>query len=722
MSNTVYQRSVTGTIYNMTTKKLFYKEIKSFDSAASITDKKKNIPSGGYIKFFAHSDSIFHGAQGEVRYSSNINGDFVIKWDNPYAPWNNSSYSIECEGGQDYFVFRTVDDSHDATVNYYIYDIKRIADSPAINIRDVDEENAEIKLSKTELPYVNGGGKIHFTIDNMMSLLKGGGRDKIQLIIGVAYGTDSFEMYKNILADDSLSDIANGGIVFSTPDIIDGYTYILDINGVKRKFLIDKGLYFPKDNEFKSTLVIGEDYKQKIFISPSELGVALKFRSIFKNANANGVSKNIEGLPPGLSLSSEDPFTIVGVPSQSGEYAVTVTAVRETDDARAVKFFNMHVEYDKMDITLKEYGTSNDLNDYVEIYTEQAFACEVLVSNGYPPYTIRLKNKDIKKPALPVGIELWGSFIIGTTSQKADTYVCDIVATDRYGNLATKEITIHVYKGMRIFPENIEGMDIDNLQEIPLTTHVNDKILDNSSLKYHIDSDTSHFFGIKSNKLFVKKEVTPGVYKVNVFVTPSETPWESFIYTRRSYIVAIGKKLLLSKKAFPRGRVGMPYNWGVEVNGYTPPNYPKGIALIIPELPDGLELGPDFKIVGTPVSQGVFIVDVVAADIISNKDYGCSSYKVIIDGPPVAKNIMNRTFPHGNVSIPLSDYISSTVGISGGTLFPGEGSMVTGTIDNKAMLHLNIPYNTVGDVVLSYTVENKFGKSHAALIQFLIHE
>lgn len=706
----------------MTTKQLYYKDIKSFDSAVSITGEGKNIPPGGYIKFLAHSDSMFRGAQGEVKYSSNINGDFVIKWDNPYAPWNNTSYSIECEGGQDYFVFRTVDDSHDATVNYYIYDIKKIADSPAINIRDVDEENAGIKLSKTELPYVNGDGKIHFTIDNIRSLLKAGGRDKIQLNIGVGYGIDYFEMYKNILADESLSDFANGKIVFSTPDIIDGYTYILDINDIKHKFLIDKGLYFPKDNEFKNTLVVGEGYKQKIYISPSEQGVVLKFSSIFKNANANGVSKNIDGLPPGLSLSGEDPFTIVGVPSQSGEYTVTVTAVRESDDARAVKVFNLHVVYGKMDIALKEYGTNNSLNDYVEIYTEQAFACEVLVSNGYPPYTIRVNNKDIKKPALPVGIELWGSFIIGTTSQKADTYVCDIVATDRYSNLAKKEITIHVYKGMQIFPENIEGMDIKKLQEIPLTTHVNGKVLDNSSLKYHIDPDTSHFFDIKSNKLFVKKEVTPGVYKVNVFVTPSETPWESFIYARRSYIIAIGNKLLLSKKTLPRGRVGMPYGGEVEVNGYTPPNYPKGMVLIIPELPDGLELSPEFRIVGTPVSQGVFIIDVVAADVISNKDYGCLSYQIIIDGPPVAKNIMNRTFPHGNISIPLSDYISSTVSISGGTIFPSEGSRVTGTIDNKAMLHLNIPYNTVGEVVLSYTVENKFGKSDAALIQFLVHE
>ncbi|MFN1150031.1 hypothetical protein [Serratia liquefaciens] len=712
----------------MANKKLSFQEIKSSESAVNILSKDKDIAPGGYVKFIAYSNSIFHGAQGEAKYHSSNDCGFVITWDNPYAPWNNSRYSIKCDKAGDFFVFCKIDDSHDATANYYIYDITRIANSQLINIRDVDEENVDIKLSKTTLPYVDsddkGNGRIHFVVDNMNKLLNSGGDDKIQMIIGVMYGIDSFEKYKEIQKN-SASDIVNGNIVFSMDDALDGYTYILEINGREHKFSIDNGLYFPKDNGFKDTLVIGENYKQKIIITPNEQGVTLKFNSIFKNANTNGASKDIEGLPPGLNISSEDPFTIVGVPSQSGEYNVTVTAIREFDEARAIKIFNMHVVYDAMNIALKEYGTDKSLNDYVEIFTEQAFACEVLVSNGFPPYTIRVKSKDINKPALPVGVELWGSFIIGTASQKVGKYVFDVIATDRYGNLATKEITFDVFKQMQIFPENIDGMDINKLHEITLSSHVKGKAVDASSLKYHIGPGSSSFFGIDKDKLFVQKNVIPGVYRVNVFVTPSLRGEEGFIYTRRSYFIAIGKKLALSKKSLPRGCVGVSYNGEIEVNGATPPNYQKGIALIIPELPGGLELSPEFKIVGTPNSQGVFIIDVVAADLISNKDYGCLSYPIVIDGPPVAKDIRNRSFPAGNISIPLDDYISSTVSISGGTLLPSEGSRVAGTIDNidnKAMLHLNIPYNTVGDVVLSYTVENKFGKSNAALIQFFVHE
>lgn len=719
MAKTKYQRSVTATIHNMTKEDLIFQKINPSDGEANISSKEKNIKPGGHVNFLAYSDSIFSGTQGVVEYSSD-SVQFTIKWENPYGPWNDTHYSLECTNKDEYFLFCKVDDSHDATVDYYIYDILRLTDLKNVNLIDKDTNNTDIVFSK-DTPCFYNDDNIVFNIDNVDALVNKEGSDKIKLSINVEYKLGFFETYKEIPKNDT-SELTKGILEFTTNDIIEGYTYTLEINEKVHNFAIDNGINFLDDKDFKGSLTVGKEYKQRITIQPSEQDVSLTFDSLLKNANTNEISKNIQGLPLGLNISATDPFTIVGVPSQSGQYDVTVTAIRASDGARAVKHLSMSVIYDKMDIILKEYGVDNVLSNNVDIYSERMFACEIVVSNGYPPYTISVKNEDVKKPALPVGIELWGEFIIGATETKNEQYIFDAVITDRYGNLATKRFTFNVIEGVKIFPDRIDAMDITNLPDITLTSKVKDKVVDFEGLKYHLSDDSSTFFKIKDDKLEVQNNVVPGVYMITVLLTNRPEYLQRFILSRRNYLITVGKKLNLSKKDLPRGQVDVHYNGEIEIDGNSPSNYPKGISLIIPNLPPGLYLSPDFKIVGVPSTSGIFTIDVVAADIISKKDFGCFSYKITIDGPPVAKNIRNRTFPAGKISIPLSDYISSTIDISGGTCVPGPGSKVEGKIDSKGMLQLNIPYNTVGDVVLSYRVENKFGKSNVALVQFFVHE
>ncbi len=742
---TIFRALVTNAIiHNRTTKRIKYegKDLKHGDIEFSDRDDLY-INAGENGGFVAGGNGILTGTEGFVKYS--YNGELIsIYWDTPI--WRGSFippesehkvsdyYYAKCDS-ESVFCCTSIDgiNSTDVYADYYIYGVKYLDNSqPCVFERIASYgDKDKIKIEFSDPPFTFNNENIVFHIENLREIVPRYGQN-ISMQSMVNYKDSApYAIYKNTKLEhvDRL-DIFEGMIEFPAKNIINGFDNYLyfgdgDINETHKNhtgvlFTIkNKSIYFD-NKDFKTELAVGREYTQKIEILPSIDDVELTFNSILE---LNGKEVHIKGLPPGLSISSSDRFTITGTPERSGVYHVTITARRERDDASDIMHLKMIIAHDAMDINITSLGGAFIKDNNIELSIGESCFCELVISKGYAPYTIAISNKDQKKPPLPIGLELRDTFILGTP-QDFEAGEINVMVSDRYGNTVQKKYVITVDHKVKILPETINTINTSELQPVKLKfVFGNNTEATDEQVSFILTSEVDNHFSIKNNYLVPEKGIQPGLYAVAVAAVPKSYP--SIKYRTKDYVVAVGEKIKLSDDMLPVGVVRSNYEAKIKIENLSQFKDGSGLSMIITGLPSGLYQNPDFSIKGVPLHQGSYSINVLVTDAITKQDFASQTYNIIIDGPPEIRSILNRSFPTGKVSIPLSDYVSSNSPIIKGVCSSGVNSIVKGVVsieNNVPYLIIDIPDNTRGDVTMRYSVENKHGESKKAIIQFKINQ
>lgn len=639
---------------------------------------------------------------------------FSPSWYNPGTVWNDTHYEVKKQWVQEnydddqYTCFTDVHDEHNATADFYIVNTAKIEQSPLNFI----VEKGDYMIHGAS--YTSGVLKIVIDVWNK----RDGDISKSSFLLdsAIEYKTSLYHSLGKIKSSNSQKDGTKNVVVsFPVDSLKENVTYIitLDNGNVLGHFKADVGISITQTSLADG--IVGKPYSQKIAMPDADKnGTQLSFHTqLTGNADQGGEA----GLPPGLDISAEDPFVITGTPEKSGKYEISITAIRESDNASAVKFLVMNIQHDSMDIFIWDKQIKKKLTA-LDTFANSELAHEIGVEGGTPPYIFSSTSKGNTSPAFPVGIRRYDNFILGSTS-KVGKYEFTITATDKFQNVKSKDFTLNVHKPVEILPSYIPPMSIGDLKKIKLSAKDEGEVFDSV---FKLSNDSHESFSIISNELVINEQIKPGIYTITVLLyesTDGINAWGDFVFNRKTYVIVIGGKINITTTTLPRGKLGEEYKFDFQMNGQSIDT--ANINLVIPSLPSGLRQDlSTYGIRGIPDLQGEFNIEVMALDSVSKKDFFYKTYPLIIDGPPVVKNVEDMSLSYGRTSISLADYITSTVSITGGDCDVGKNTTIKATIDKQSILHLDVPGNITGHVSIRYSVNNKFGTSASAIISFYV--
>ncbi|MEU5720640.1 Ig domain-containing protein [Micromonospora sp. NPDC047738] len=372
-------------------------------------------------------------------------------------------------------------------------------------------------------------------------------------------------------------------------------------------------------------------------------------------------------LPPGLALASAG--TLSGTPTTPGEYTFEI---RMTDANSDFAEQTVTVKVVAPTITITSGTPASRVTAY-ETYPTHTFTA----SGGTAPYTLSLRAG-----ALPPGMALASAGTLSGTPTTPGSYQFEIRMSDDHGFYAEQDVTVEVVPPTITITSGVPTSPWYTAQPYP--THT-----------FKASGGTGPYtLSLRAGAL------PPGMALASAGTlsgTPTATGSYSFeirmsddhgFYAEQDVTVVIAKPATtITSGAPPKGAVGEAYSFRFTATGDSNITF----KLDAGDLPDGLDLGPDGVLSGTPEAEGSFTFTVKATGTASS---ATDEVTLVIDAAPSSPS----PTPTSSASpSPSSASPSATA---------GPGLPVTGS-DTRTMLLLGVAVIAVGGMLLLLAYERR---------------
>jgi N-acetylneuraminic acid mutarotase len=338
-------------------------------------------------------------------------------------------------------------------------------------------------------------------------------------------------------------------------------------------------------------------------------------------------------LPPGLTLSSSGSLT--GTPTAGGVFNFTVTA---TDSNQCAGNRVYYILVNCIDISLSPAALPNGA-------TNVAYNQTISASGGTAPYTFAVTSG-----SLPPGLTLNSGGLLNGTPTTTGIFNFTVTATDNDGCTGNRAYSITVICSvLSLSPATLPNGTINVPYNQTITaiggTAPYAFAITSGSLPPGLTLDSGGAMSGTPN--------TTGVFNFAVTATDSNGCAGNHAYS----ITVSCPVITLLPATLPNGTINVPYNQTVSASGGTAPY---SFAVTAGSLPNGLTLGSDGLISGTPTTSGIFNFSITASD--SFNCTGSLAYSIAINCPAIT--ISPPTLPSGTTGVPYTQNITA----SGGTL------------------------------------------------------
>lgn len=404
-----------------------------------------------------------------------------------------------------------------------------------------------------------------------------------------------------------------------------------------------------------------------IFITPGSLPDVKAGEAYSQSLTATGgqgpyqFTITVGALPMGVTLTHYGSLT--GTPTVVGAFDVTIEAT-DNNGFSGRRDYTLVVTAPTISITPTSLPNSAMGAAYDQTLT---------ASGGAQPYTFTFGQGDP-----PPGIDLDPGGRLSGTPTRAGNYTFAIVAKDKNGFVATNSYTVTVNDSVT------KGI----LPDTPAKATV--------GVPYSQLFTASGGIGPYRFSRSMGSSLPPGL-KLAADGTLAGTPTASgrFSFTINavdtsnntlmrwySSFVVEAPTIAITPTALPNANGGVAYSQSLTASGGTAP-----YSFAASGLPDGLSLGVDGKLSGTPTKSGVFNFTVTATDKTGGKGpYSASQpYQVTVDAPAIT--IGPFALPKAMGGVAYSETISATGGtgpysftVSAGALPAGLALKTDGTL------------------------------------------
>ena len=309
-------------------------------------------------------------------------------------------------------------------------------------------------------------------------------------------------------------------------------------------------------------------------------------------------------LPPGMGMDGDG--IIDGTPEASGEFGFAVTAT-DAFGQTGEQAYTLSILAPTIVLEPDSLPDGNVGENYAQA---------VSASGGNAPYTFAVTSG-----ALPAGLLLDSDGSLHGTPTQAGTFPLTITATDNFDQTGTQSYVLTIVAGtITVNPPTLPAGTVGNAYQQVLTAN---------------GGSAPHAFAITSGSLPPGLALDPGGAMEGV---PEQAGTFAFTVTatdvhgqagKRSYALVVeAATILLAPGTLPDAAVDAPYTQDFSASGGTAP-----YTFTIGEgtLPEGLALGPEGTLAGTPLAGGSFAFSVVATDAFEQA--GSADYLLVVSAP-----------------------------------------------------------------------------------------
>lgn len=368
------------------------------------------------------------------------------------------------------------------------------------------------------------------------------------------------------------------------------------------------------------------------------------------------------GLPGGLTLSSNG--AISGAPLTSGNFPVVF---KVTDSSPQ---FPQSAQTNTINVSIApppppplQITTSSLANGTAG----QIYVAQVAASGGVGSYAFSLASG-----SLPAGIALATSGQFYGTPTSPGNYSFTVQVTDGNNNSATHNYTIQIAPGTLA----VTGA-------APATVDVNSPISIRFGAtggvppyKFILSGSAPGGASLSSDGLLSGTATAPGTFNFTISVTDTETP---AAHASASFSITVTAAPISITASLPSGTVGLSYSGQLSATGGTGGYSWTGAA------GDGLSIGSNGAVSGTPTTAGAVVVTATVTDSSGTK--ATANFTITISGPTLT--VTTTTLPNGALTSAYSGRVSATGGTppytwsagglpAGLSLDPNSGN-ITGT-------------------------------------------
>ncbi|MEU2611210.1 Ig domain-containing protein [Micromonospora sp. NPDC007271] len=312
-------------------------------------------------------------------------------------------------------------------------------------------------------------------------------------------------------------------------------------------------------------------------------------------------------LPPGMALASAG--TLSGTPTTPGEYPFEI---RMTDANGDFAEQTVTVKVVAPTITITSGTPASSVTAY-EAYPEHTFTA----SGGTAPYTLSLRAG-----ALPPGMALASAGTLSGTPTTPGSYPFEIRMTDAHGFYAEQDVTVKVVAPTITITSGVPTSPWYTAQPYPTHTFK----ASGGTGPYAASLRAGALppgMALASAGTLSGTPTTTGSYSFGIRLTDAHG-----FYAEQDVTVVIAKPAAtITSGAPPKGTVGEAYSFRFTAAGDSNIKF----SVADGDLPDGLNLGPDGVLSGTPEAEGSFTFTVKAAGTATS---ATAEVTIVIDAAP----------------------------------------------------------------------------------------
>ena len=294
--------------------------------------------------------------------------------------------------------------------------------------------------------------------------------------------------------------------------------------------------------------------------------------------------------PPGLGFTPAT-ATFSGTTSAPvGQFAVTMRAVDALEQtATATLLFNV-VPPPPPPLSLSPSTLPNGISG-------AAYAAQLTVAGGVPPYTLRLSQG-----SLPPGLTMNGAGAFSGTPSTPGAYTFGVLAEDSSGRFTGQLFTIVITAPvlpLLLTPDSLPGGSVN----LPYAAGFG-ATGGQAPYRFAVTGNLPPGVVFTSNATLTGTPTAPGAFRFSCEVTDARN-----VRAERSFTVNILGPLEITTTALPDAFSGAPYGAAVAAAGGVPP-----YAFTLSGLPPGLTAGADGALSGSPTAAGSFSVSAAVTD------------------------------------------------------------------------------------------------------------
>jgi len=363
-------------------------------------------------------------------------------------------------------------------------------------------------------------------------------------------------------------------------------------------------------------------------------------------AAAGGVPPYVFSLPKGAStdgLSISTNGLLSGTPTASGQFSIPVIVADQQTSISQTYTLTVYATLAISTTTLPG-GT-------VGVY----YGVAAVAGGGQPPYTW-----SVYSGSLPPGLNLdpLGGNIFGTPTA-AGTYTFFLQVRDAFQSSQPQQLSITIVGTPPLpltvvspsqLPPGIVGTPYSqNLSAIGGSGQYTWKLAGGSLPAGLTLGATGAITGTPTAAQMASFSAT-----VSDTLGNSLTPGFSLLVTSSSTVA------LLTPNPLPNGTVGVPYNYGLQVTGGTPPYF---WSITAGQVPPGLTFDPTTgTLSGTPTQSGNFAITLTVSDSGQPRATVTGNYTITIAGPGSFQISTSGKLPNGTLNLSYSTVLAASGG------------------------------------------------------------